>query len=142
MKKALILAFLLLFQSLPVMATTWYVQKTGSDSNNCTQAQSSSTPKLTIQAALNCVGGSAGAGADNFVEIRDSTAQIYDESFAAFPTGTSGHPFTLKATNNGVISIFPTSGDKVFKFEGNEFQYITLGPNLIINGGNLGSFCI
>jgi len=34
---------------------TYYVAKTGTDSNSCTQAQSTATPKLTINAGLACL---------------------------------------------------------------------------------------
>src|SRR5437867_6990414 len=46
-------------------AATYYVATTGSDSNTCVQAQSPSTPKQTINAALKCLGTAAGAGAEH-----------------------------------------------------------------------------
>ena len=36
-------------------AATYYVAKTGNDSYSCTQAQSQSTPRLTIQGGINCM---------------------------------------------------------------------------------------
>ena len=36
---------------------TYYVAKTGSNSNSCTQAQNQSTPKLTISAGISCLQG-------------------------------------------------------------------------------------
>ncbi len=123
MLRLLLFLVVLLLPSL-AHATTYYVQKTGSDSNNCTAAQSTSTPKLTIGSAIGCVGffnasndpAGATAGAGHTVEVRDATSQVYAEWFDydngnGLPGGTSwGAPFTLKATNAGMVTLRPTSG--------------------------------
>ena len=63
----------------PVEATTYHVAKTGSDSNTCVQAQSASTPKLTINAAIgSCVGRGVTDGAGHTVEFHAGT---YFEDF-------------------------------------------------------------
>ena len=54
-------------------AATYYVATTGSDSSTCTQAQNLSMPKRTINAALNCLGTAAGAGASHTVQVAAGT---------------------------------------------------------------------
>src|SRR5207249_8025089 len=54
-------------------SASYYVGKNGSDSYSCSQARSSSTPKLTISAALGCVGYTAGAGANQIVQVAAGT---------------------------------------------------------------------
>src|SRR5688572_14261311 len=75
-----------------------YVAKHGSDSYSCSQAANPTTPKLTIGAALNCIGSGAGAGANKIVEVAAGT---YAESIMppnGFPRGSSwSAPFTLRA---------------------------------------------
>ncbi len=70
-------ALLLLFVLIPSLseATTWYVNaSTGDDmANDCTDAQDPGMPKLTITSALGCVGFSAGAGANDVVEVANGT---------------------------------------------------------------------
>ncbi len=56
-------------------AATYYVATTGSDSNTCMQAQGPSTPKRTINAALNCLGTATGAGAGHTVQVAAGTAR-------------------------------------------------------------------
>ncbi len=53
----LLLAILVLMTPVLGEGATYYVAKTGSDSNACTGAQSASTPKLTIKAGLACLKG-------------------------------------------------------------------------------------
>ena len=68
-------------------AATYYVATTGSDSNTCVQAQSPSTPKQTINAALECLGTAAGAGAGHTVQVASGTyAETIDNNL---PGGTS-----------------------------------------------------
>lgn len=138
-----ILAVCLWLAAAPAFAVTWYVQKSGSGIN-CTQYQSTSTPAPTIALALACVGFGDGAGAGDIVEIRDATPQVYNESFAALPTGTAGNPFQLKATNAGMVRIRPSGHAVVISLQGSEFHDITIGsdnfsptnPGLIIDGIN------
>ena len=46
-----------LVPTITAQAATYYVGKTGSDNYSCTQAKSSSTPKLTIPAGVKCLVG-------------------------------------------------------------------------------------
>src|SRR5213594_3529102 len=87
-------------------SATYYASTTGSDTNTCTQAQDSSTPKQTINAALNCLGTAAGAGAGHTVQVAPGT---YVETINnTLPGGTSwSAPFTLKATTIGTVTIQP-----------------------------------
>jgi parallel beta-helix repeat protein len=87
----------------------YYVAKTGSDSNSCTQARNPNTPKLTINAALTCIGKATGAGAGTMVEV---AAGIYDERIGggAIPSGSSwSAPFTLRAAPGAAVTVRPTS---------------------------------
>src|SRR5437867_1579750 len=90
-------------------AATYYVATTGSDSNTCTQAQNPSTPKRTINAALNCLGTAAYAGAGHTVQVAAGT---YVETINNnLPGGSSwSAPFTLKAAAIGAVTIQPPVG--------------------------------
>ena len=90
-------------------SASYYVGKNGSDSYSCSQARSSNTPKLTINAALACIGTSLGAGANQIVEV---AAGVYTETLnqavtgQTFPTGTSwSAPFTLQAKVGDQVTI-------------------------------------
>jgi Right handed beta helix region len=74
-----------LFVIAPVLAhsTTYYVAKTGSDLTSCSQAQSISTPKLTINGGLSCMqggdtlvikAGTYGEGINNTIPAGSSTS--------------------------------------------------------------------
>ena len=82
--------------------TAYYVGKTGSDSNNCTQARSQSTPKLTINVGLSCL-----ASGDTL----DIGAGTYDERLydPAIPNGSSfTAPTTIRARAGETVIIKPT----------------------------------
>src|SRR5438552_5511183 len=87
-------------------AATYYVATTGSDGNTCTQVQNPSTPKRTINAALNCLGTAAYAGAGHTVEVAAGT---YTETINNnLPGGSSwSAPFTLAAAATGTVIIQP-----------------------------------
>src|SRR5438034_5285526 len=90
-------------------AATYYVAVTGSDSNTCTQVQNPSTPKRTINAALNCLGTAAYAGAGHTVEVAAGT---YTETINNdLPGGSSwSAPLTLTAAALGTVIIQPPVG--------------------------------
>jgi|SRR5688572_5002985 len=84
------------FGVLKANAATWFVATTGSDSFSCSQAQSATTPKRTIIAALACVGAAGTeAGAGDTVQV---AAGSYSESIVdRIPSGSGpGMEFTLK----------------------------------------------
>jgi hypothetical protein len=118
----------------PVSAATYYVATTGSNLNDCTtQAQNPNTPKLTIGAALACIGTASGAGANHVVEVAAGT---YAERVSGLPSGTSwAAPFTLRAKAGATVTIKPTSspnGAAVFDIGGST-QY-TVIEGFVIDG--------
>lgn len=104
------LAFLLFYfcTLLPsAEAQTYYAG--GGSTTNCTTMQTSSTPSTTIKAALDCIGTSAGAGANKTVIVKPGTyTENLDEAAIGpwMPRGTSwAAPFTLKAETRGMATI-------------------------------------
>jgi hypothetical protein len=90
-------------------AATYFVKKSGSDSNNCTAAQTESTPKLTINSALGCFNpATAGSGAGHTIKIYSGT---YAEAINnIIPGGTSwSNPFTITKNAGDTVTIAPTS---------------------------------
>src|SRR5262249_29397338 len=88
MKKLLLAMFFTLFPVL-VHGATYYVAKTGSDSNSCSNAQSQSNPKLTINAGVGCL------GAGDTLIIKSG---VYDELLEnVIPSGTSSALVTVRA---------------------------------------------
>ena len=88
-------------------SATYYVGKNGSNSYSCTQARSSSTPKLTIGAGLACVGTSPGRGRrPNRRGGRGTYVEGIDSVNSPFPSGTSwSAPFTLRARAGDIVTI-------------------------------------
>src|SRR6266545_7368291 len=89
MKKLLLV---MLFTMFPVLAhgATYYVAKTGSDSNSCSNAQSQSQPKLTINAGVGCLN----AAGDTLVV----KSGVYDEILNnVIPSGSPGNQVTVKS---------------------------------------------
>src|SRR3989442_8001226 len=99
------------FVMIPVLAhsSTYYVDITGSDNNTCAQAQNPGTPKRTINAALNCLGTAAGAGAGHTVQVAPGTyVETIDNNL---PGGASwSAPFTLEAATIGTVTLQPPPG--------------------------------
>src|SRR5262249_36959525 len=92
-------------------ARTFWVSKSGNDSNACTDSTTppaASGKRLTITAGLAC-GGGLGPGATLYVR-----AGTYDESFSftvGIPSGTSWNaPVTLSAAPGEAVTILPTTG--------------------------------
>src|SRR6266566_4039560 len=139
MKKLLLVMLLTIF---PVLAhgTTYYVAKTGSDSNSCNSAQSPSTPKLTINAGAGCL--SAG---DTLI-VKSGT---YNEILAdVIPSGTAGsHTIVRSETQYGAI-IQPDGGWQGQLFSG--VGLVTFGQTrgfitfdgFVIDGVNLLTYIV
>jgi Right handed beta helix region len=89
----------------------YYVAKTGSNSNSCNQAQSVSTPKLTIGAALACLSGS-----DTLI----INAGVYAEAIInTIPSGTSTSNRTRVLGLNGARwTLQPSSTSQCFNDAG------------------------
>jgi hypothetical protein len=105
-----LLCLYLLSHTNSLLAATYYVATTGdNDANSCTMAQSSSTPKRTINAGLECVGFGAEGGADHIVEVAAGT---YDESIQSIPQGKSWtSPFLLRAKPGASVTVQWTRQD-------------------------------
>ena len=97
MMKLLRLAMIVLLAA-PVFATTYYVNgSTGSNSNTCVQAQSTSTPKLTIQTGgISCMG-----TADTVVVY----AGTYSESLTVPAGAGSGSYNTVTINGSDAVTV-------------------------------------
>ncbi|QQR78694.1 MAG: hypothetical protein IPJ68_00180 [Candidatus Moraniibacteriota bacterium] len=81
------------FSGMIAQAATYYVGKSGSNSNTCGTATSSTAAnrKLTVSAGLGCL------SAGDTLTIGDGT---YSETLQSIPNGTSGNYIVVRAENN------------------------------------------
>ena len=87
----------------------YYVTKAGNDANNCTQAQTLATAKLTITSALACIGTGAGAGATATVEIgAGNYAEHLNESVNGGTTWANA--LIIKAASGASVWLTPSGG--------------------------------
>src|SRR5262249_32830220 len=123
-------------------AATYYVAKTGSDSNNnCMQAQSPSTPKLTINGVQ---GGASCLSAGDTLEIKGGTyAEYWDPAGLGrnlFPSGLAvSSRTTIRAAAGEVVTITPPYPVPLLaRFDGQHIRVIG-GPlhNFRFVGGSL-----
>jgi len=136
MTKSLIGFTLALFLPTIAGATTWYVAPTGNDGHTCAQAQSPATAKLTINAALACVGSATGAGAGDTVQVASGT---YAETISSWPSGASGNPFVLRsATQHGAIIRPATTSSYILNFSSG---YVTV-EGFVVDGINVNAINI
>lgn len=125
--------FVFFFYAQAAEAATFYVAKTGSNSNSCIQAQSQSTPKLTIAAGVACLSSGdtlnikAGTYAESF-----TSAQFVGKSGTSYSNATTIQAFGSDVvTARGVIFNSPGTG--------NAIRYIVF-KNFIFDGdGSLGT---
>src|SRR6266498_247030 len=112
MKKFLLVIF---FTMVPVLAHggTYYVAKTGSDSNSCNSAQSQSTPKLTINTGIGCL--SAG---DTLIVKPGIYAEILNPDNNGMQSGTAGNPITIRSETQYGAVIQPDSSLQSQRFDG------------------------
>ncbi len=113
-------------------AATYYASKAGSNGNSCAQAQSTSTPKLTI------VGGLACLAAGDTLYVRGGT---YDERInnEVIASGTSWANVTRIAAYPGeTVWMVPTSGTYVVYIARTlqyiEFDGINMDSRQVVNG--------
>jgi len=117
-------------------AATYYVAKTGNDSYSCSQAQSQSTPKLTIQAGISCmVSGDA-------LQIKAGT---YARPMTNPPGGASfSKPTTITHYGTDIVTVggwapMNTTAVQYIVLDGLIFDATGLGFNEVVyidNGAN------
>ena len=134
MKKSALHIFwllLLLLFAAQANAATYYVSKTGNNSNDCSTTDSDKTNKQTIAAGIGCL------SAGDTLEIHTGT---YAEMLSWFqgvqaPSGTSyATATTIRAYGSEVVTIQYTGSIDFIVFGDNQ-QYITL-DNLHIDGNS------
>lgn len=136
MRACLVAVFL--FLTSPAWATTYYVDDTGSDSNTCTQAQNSATPKLTMGSSASSAMFCLAAGDTLIVRNGTYTAGTPNHSViyiaGTVATGTSGAPITVKAENYlGAALTIPSQNTRNAAIFTNKDWYIFEGFD--ISGG-------
>jgi parallel beta-helix repeat protein len=116
-------------------AATYYTAKTGSDNNSCASAQSTSTPKLTIQSGISCL------KAGDTLYIRAGT---YGEAIRNPPSGTSWNaPVTIAAYSGEsvILKAANTSAILALTYTGSLIQYIIF-DRLVFDGNNVSTFAV
>lgn len=114
-------------------AATYYVAATGSDSGSCAIATNISTPKGTINNALNCLmpGDTLYIRAGTYTESIDSNQRTV-------PTGTSwGSPVTIAGYPGETVVLRPAGSCAVLNLPAPYLQYIVF-KDMILDGAGLG----
>jgi hypothetical protein len=127
MKKLLLVLFFTMFPAL-AHGATYYVAKTGSDSNSCGSAQSQSTPKLTINAGISCLN-----GGDTLI-IKAGT---YFEKInnGTIPSGPSpGTPTTIKSEVPRRAVLQPNGGENIVVIGLDTTQSNILFDGVVLDG--------
>lgn len=131
MRRILLLVALLLWAA-PVSAATYYVAKTGNDANNCTNAMSQSTPKLTINSGLGCLS----AGDELLIKEGTYAESIIDPAIA----GTNwSNKVRIAHYMSDVVWLDPGAGGSGYAqyyviYFGNAQKYVEF-DGININGG-------
>lgn len=109
MKKLLITVIISCLTTAVSEAATYYVAKTGSNSNTCAQAQSQSTPKLTVTAGAACLV----AGDTLYIK-----AGTYSETYQSIvlPTAASWAAATTISIYGSDVVTFSNSGNPFLTF--------------------------
>jgi hypothetical protein len=130
----LILVWLVLGLGLPAQAATYYVATTGSEANDCTAAQNSSTPKLRISSGVACA-----TTAGDTVYVRagtyTNTADRIDSADYTVASGSSGNHITIRAYPSETVTIQPPDGKHAVRLTVGSPSYITIGY-FILDGIN------
>ena len=130
----LLLAVLLLVVPAVAHGATYYLAKTGKDANTCTQAKSSSTPKLTIKAGLACL-----AGGDTLI-IKAGT---YTEGipYHSIPSGTSNSSHTTIRAATGETVVLNGVANSAGVLLVYSRSFITF-DRIIFDGSNVGGHVV
>lgn len=146
-----LMTFLLLSVRSPAWAATYYTAKTGSDSNDCTAAQSTSTPKLTIAGGLSCVfagdtlyirtGTYAEELKNTVITMRGGTSWLSPVTVSAYPTGNPATPYeAVTLRPSGTYSVIQIFGNvtKYIQFLGLDLDAVNVSHYVIsLDGKNL-----
>jgi len=100
---------------LSAQGATYYVAKTGSDANTCTQAGVQQTAKLTVTGGVSCM-----AGGDTLIILNGTYAE---GPITRIPGGSAGAPTIIRAQNRNQAIVRPSSGFAVFYLDA---SYITI----------------
>jgi hypothetical protein len=142
-RRILTVSFALLFVCLApelALAATYYVDKSGNDSNSCTTAQDTAPEyaKQSITSALGC------PSPGDTIIVRQGT---YDEFISSYvltiPSGTEGYPITLMANPGDTVTIEggsdPTAGEALVQLY--DVHYFVVS-GFIIDGLGLATRCV
>src|SRR5262249_53357241 len=110
---------------------TYYVAKTGSDSNSCSEAQNQSTPKLTINAGIQCL------SSGDTLNIRAGTYTDDKMNLSPSQSGTSyNNPTTIQAYSTEVVTIVGYCFGLSSPSAGQAYRYFIF-KNLICDGSTI-----
>lgn len=125
--KRFLLGLLFLLCAASAQAQTYYVAQTGgSDSNNCTAAQSIATPKQTIASGIGCMN-----SAGDVLLIRAGTYDETINNFSGVPSGNNWSDAPRIANYNGeTVWLSPSSG-------GSAIEFVSFQHHIIIDGINV-----
>lgn len=135
MKKILTSILALVWMCASAQAATYHVKTTGNNTNNdCTAAQTDTTPKATL-------GGTTGAAqcasAGDTIEIWAGTYTAgFFESAQTLANGSAGNPITVKNHGTDVVWLAPTTGQQVVNLTTKDY-WVFDGIN--VNGRQLNS---
>jgi hypothetical protein len=134
MKKLLITIIISCLTTAVSEAATYYVAKTGSNSNTCAQAQSQSTPKLTVGAGASCL-----LGGDTLYIKAGTYSEPYNG--IKLPSGISWAGATIISNFGTDVVTFQSSGNPFSTFGYalsyvifNGFIYDGVGTNFTTGG--------
>lgn len=134
--KLILVVLTILLSAVSVSAqTTFYVSTTGNNANDCTQAQSTSTPKLTLASALGCVT----PGAGDIIKMRGGT---YAVGVIDPPSGTSyANALTITNYPGETVTINGIDTDPALWITG-PHSYVIIGGDVPCSNGSSCHFVI
>jgi Right handed beta helix region len=115
-------------------AATYYVAANGSNGYTCAQAQSVSTPKLTIAAGLSCL-----SSADTLMIKAGTYPEFID--YNQIPAGTASARTTVQGVAGETVILKPTTGGRAGNAVWLDRSYITLS-GLVVDAAKTTSYGI